>query len=195
MFWLFLRLVAMPYLSIKVWLKLRNQPHFTVDTRPKSHQAINAHLTAELSRMHASVNPRYRAFERLSWIVFVLVQCALVFLNLFISNVPDIIFMSLLFIQAIAASLVGFLIFFYLNFIAQFTPNPTYSHRRIDFYLISSMHRDWCFLSALIMFSTVFFQSKSIEWGAYFSVVGFFTAMVILSMRAEVFRHMSENSI
>jgi hypothetical protein len=60
----------------------------------------------------------------------------------------------------------------------------------MDFFLMNTIHRDLCFISAIIMFCFVFIRSESIEWQAFLSVTGFFSLMV-LTLRGDVFRYMS----
>ncbi len=195
MFWLFLRFVAMPYLSIRTWLRLGHLNHLSMVNRLKSHRAICAHLSNELSRMHKSVNPHFKAFEQLSWIAFVLSQLALVLLYSLENEAPKLLYSALFLIQAIAASVAGFLTFFYFYLLAQFTPQPNYSLRCIDFYLINAMHRDWCLCSSVVMLSVTFFQSSSIDWESFYSVVGFYTVISLSTIRANIFMYMSHRPI
>jgi hypothetical protein len=116
MFWLFLRFVAMPYLSIRTWIMLGKAPYSALSTRLKLHRAITDHLMAELSRMRSTIKPRYQAFLQLSWVVFVVVQGAVFFVNFLSNSTPSFVLSTLHLIQLIAASLAGFIIFFLLKF-------------------------------------------------------------------------------
>lgn len=194
MYWLYLRLMVVPYLAIRAIRYVSEGPLASYE-RKRAHELISMCLAHDIIRMHKEFKPYHQWLENLAWLIFLMVQLATILLSLLGYNTPELTYDMLSSIQGMSIGVLVLIMFPYLGLLAQSRPEVHYERRSIGSYLVNSLHRDFCFISIVAMVAIILPGSGDHPLIPLIIVIGFFVAINTVIPLTNTFQLMMERFI